>query len=49
MMVVIAVKAGQKGLRELWGLISIVNYDGTYSRNKGSSTSLGAVGSYKCP
>ena len=43
------VKAGQKGLRELRGLISTVNYDGTYSQNRGSSTGLGAVGSYKCP
>ena len=43
------IKAGQKGLKELWGLISIVNYDGTYSRNRGSSTGLGAIGSCKCP
>uniref|UniRef100_A0A7N2R0U5 Rx N-terminal domain-containing protein n=1 Tax=Quercus lobata TaxID=97700 RepID=A0A7N2R0U5_QUELO len=43
------VKAGQKGLRELRGLISTVNYDGTYSQNRGSSSGLGAVGSYKCP
>ena len=38
MMVVIAVKAGQKGLRKLRGLRSTVNYDGTYSQNRGSST-----------
>ena len=43
------VKVGQKGLKELRGLISTVNYDGTYSQNRGSSTSLGAIGSYKCP
>ena len=43
------VKAEQKGLRELRGLISTVNYDGTYSQNRGSSTGLGVIGSYKCP
>ena len=34
-------KAGQKGLKELRGLISTVNYDGTYSQNRGLSTGLG--------
>ena len=43
------VKAGHKGHRELQGLISTINYDGTYSRNRGSLTGLGAIGSYKCP
>ena len=43
------VKAGQKGLRELRGLFSSVNYKRTYSRNRGSSSGLGALGSYQCP
>ena len=43
------VEAGQKGLRELRGLISTVNNDGTYSQNRGSSTGLGAIGGHKCP
>ena len=43
------VKVGQKGLKELRGLISTVNYDGTYSQNRGLSTGLGAIGGYKCP
>lgn len=41
------VKSGQKGLRELRGLISTVNYDGSSSRNRGSSNGLGAIGSFK--
>ena len=40
------VKAGQKGLRELRGLFSSVNYDGTFSRNRGLSSRPGAIGSY---
>ena len=40
------VKAEQKGLRELWGLVSSKNYDGTFSRNRGSSSGPGAIGSY---
>ena len=40
------VEAGQKGLRELWGLVSSENYDGTFSRNRGSLSGLGAIGSY---
>ena len=43
------VKAGQKGLRELRGLISTVNYDGTSFRNRGLLFGLGAIGCYKCP
>lgn len=39
-------KAGQKGLRELRGLFSSVNYDGTVSHNRGSTSGLGAIGSY---
>ena len=39
-------KAGQKGLRELRGLFSSVNYDGTFSRNRGLSSRPGAIGSY---
>ena len=34
-------KVGQKGLRELRGLISTVNYDRTYFRNRGLSIGLG--------
>ena len=40
------VKAGQRGLRELRGLFSSVNYDGTFSRNRGPSSRPGAIGSY---
>ena len=40
------VKAGQRGLRDLRGLFSSVNYDGTFSRNRGSSSRPGAIGSY---
>ena len=42
-------KAGQKGLRELRGLFSSINYGSTYSRNRGSSSGLGALGSCQCP
>ena len=41
------IKSGQKGLRELQGLVSIVNYDGSSSRFRGSSNSLGVIGSFK--
>ena len=41
------IKSSQKGLRELQGLVSTVNYDGYSSRNRGSSKGLGAIGSYK--
>ena len=40
------VKVGHKGLRELRGLFSSVNYDGTFSRNRGLSSRPGAIGSY---
>ena len=40
------IKSSQKGLRELRGLVSTVNYDRS-SRNRGSSKGLGAIGSYK--
>ena len=40
------VKAGQRGLRELRGLFSSVNYDGIFSRNRGLSSGPGAIGSY---
>ena len=41
------IKSSQKGFRELRGLVSTVNYDGSSSRNRGSSKGLGAIGSYK--
>ena len=41
------IKSGQKGVREFRGLVSIVNYDGSSSCNRGSSNGLGAIGSYK--
>ena len=41
------IKFGQKGLRELRGLVSRVNYDGSSSRNRGSSNGFQAIGSYK--
>lgn len=41
--------SGKKGLRELKGLASIVNYDGLSSTrsNRGSLNDLGAVSVYK--
>ena len=39
------IKTGQKGLRELRDLFSSINYDGTFSRNRGSSSGPGANGS----
>ena len=41
--------SGSRGLRELKGLISFVNYDGvsTRSRSRASSTDLGVVRSFK--
>ena len=38
-----------RGLKELKGLISFVNYDGVSSRNRSraSSTAMGVVGSFK--
>ena len=43
------VNSRQKGLRELRGLISTVNYDGVSSkgRNQGSSAGLGVITSFK--
>ena len=41
------IKFGQKGLRELQGLVSRVNYDGSSSRNRGPSNGFQAIGSYK--
>ena len=41
------IKSGEKGVRELQGLVYTVNYDGSFSRNRGSSNGLGAIGSYK--
>ena len=41
------INSGQKGLRELQGLVSTVNYDGSSSRYRVSSNNLGAFGSYK--
>ena len=41
------IKSCQKGLRELWGLISTVNYDGSSAHNRGSANGLGAIGSFK--
>ena len=41
------IKSGQKGIRELRGLVSTVNYDGSSSRFRGSSNSLGVIGSFK--
>ena len=38
---------GQKGIRELRGLVSTVNYDGSSSRFRGLSNSLGVIGSFK--
>ena len=41
--------SGSRGLRELKGLISYVNYDGvsSRSRSRASSTVVGVVGSFK--
>ena len=39
------IKTGQKGLRELQDLFSSINYDGTFSRNRGLSSGPGANGS----
>ena len=40
--------SGSRGLRELKGLISFVNYDGVASsRSRASSTDLGVVCSFK--
>ena len=41
--------SGSRGLRELKGLISYVNYDGvsSRSRSRASSTAVGVVGSFK--
>ena len=41
------INPGQKGLRELQGLVSTVNYDGSSSHYRVSSNNLGAFGSYK--
>lgn len=44
-----SVNLGKKGIRELKGLISIVNYDGHYtwaSRGRGSTSVLGSVSDY---
>ena len=41
------IKSGQKGNRELRGLVSTVNYNGSSSRFRGSSNSLGVIGSFK--
>ena len=41
------IKFGKKCLRELWGLVSRVNYDGSSSHNRGSSNGFRAIGSYK--
>ena len=41
------IKTGQRGLRELRGVVSIVNYDGSSSHYRGSSNYLGAIGSCK--
>ena len=37
----------KKVFRELWGLVSRVNYDGSSSRYRGSSNCFRAIGSYK--
>ena len=37
----------RKVFRELRGLVSRVNYDGSSSRNRGSSNGFRAIGSYK--
>ena len=37
---------GQKGIRELRGLVSTVNYDGS-SRYRGPSNCLGVIGTFK--
>ena len=41
--------SGSRGLRELKGLISNINYDGvsSRSRSRASSTVVGVVGSFK--
>ena len=39
------IKTGQTGLRELRDLFSSINYDGTFSRNRGLSSGPGANGS----
>ena len=41
------IKPGQKGLRELRGLVSTINYDGPSSHYRELSNNLRACGNYK--
>lgn len=41
------ITSGKKGLRELRGLASTINYNGSSSRYKGLSNCFGAIGNFK--